>query len=202
MKHLPVLISLASVTALTACGDGTPFQNDDAVPVGTVTAVDGVFTITQGDVEVILDDSDTPVTISGQTAWLGDQDRAQSFQSDNVIAVGGIAEDGTPFAALSGVVGAAPTGDATFSGSYSVLQGQDLRSAPLTLNYDLETGAITNDGGDLTVDATATEVNITGTVAFEDQSGILEGNFFGEDEIAGAFTGDDIGGIIHGTQDE
>jgi len=201
MKSVPLLFSIASLTALTACGDGIPFEADEEVPVGTVAFADGVYTITQGDVEITLNEEDA-VSISGQNAWLGDTDRAQAYESENVTAIGGISEDGTPFAALSGSVGEAPTGDATFSGRYSVLQGTNLSSSALTLNYDLESGAITNDGGDLTVDAAASELSIDGTVTFDGQTGTLEANFFGDDEIAGAFTGDEIGGIIHGTQDE
>lgn len=201
MKYLPLLIGLTGLSALTACGDGTAFQDDEEVPVGTVTELDGTYTITQGDREITLLADDT-VTLNGQRAWLGDDERAQAFESDNVIAIGGVDADRTPFAAISGSVGEAPTGDATFTGRYAVLQGEDYESAALTLNYELDTGAITNDGGDLTVDATATEVNITGTVEYAGETGNLEGNFFGDDEIAGAFTGETMGGIIYGTQDE
>lgn len=202
MKYFPLAISIASLTALTACGDGTPFQDDGPVPVGTVEFADGVYTITQGDTEVVLDEDDAIALQADQQTWIDGNARAQLFESDNAMVVGGVTADGTPFAALSGSVGDNPTGDATFTGGYTVLTADDFNSGDLTLVYDLETGALTNDGGALTVDAIATEVNITGTVEFAGESGNLEGNFFGEDEVAGAFTGDAIGGIIHGTADE
>lgn len=202
MKHFPLMIGLAGLSVLGACGDGTPFQNDDPVPVGTVSIADGVYTITQGDVEIVLNEDDAIIPQTGELAWGDDTVRARAFQSDNVQIIAGLPNDGAPFAAISGTIGAAPLGDATFTGRYTVIGPESIESGRLTLNYDLATGAVTNDGGALTVDAAATEINISGTVAFEGQSGDLEGNFFGENEVAGAFTGAEIGGIIYGAQDE
>jgi len=200
MKPLFVVAGIAGFSLLTACGDGTPFEDDGPVPVGTAVLADGVYTVTQGDsdVELAADDS---IPLSGNSVWLAPGDRAQAYESDNVLAIGGVLEDGTPFAGITGIVRDAPAGDATFEGGFAVLQGEDgYNAGDLTLNFDLETGALTNDGGDLTVDATATEIGMSGTVTYDGQNANLLGNFYGTDEVAGAFTGDEIGGVIYGTQ--
>lgn len=200
MKISQIATGVAGLTLLSACGDGTPFADDDPIPVGTAALASEVYTVTQGDTEVALALEDS-LLISGQRAWLAPGNRAQAYESDNALAIGGIGEDGTPFAGISGTVRDAPISDVTFEGGFAVLSGEnDYTPGNLTLNYDLATGALTNDGGLLTVDATATELGISGTVTFEGQSGDMLGNFYGTDEVAGAFTGDEIGGVLYGTK--
>ncbi|SEV95598.1 hypothetical protein SAMN04488515_0394 [Cognatiyoonia koreensis] len=202
MKQISIIFGLAGLTALSACGDGSPFANGGVVPVGTAAVADDTFTVTQGDIETILEREDSLAPQDGQNLWLDENLRATAIQSDDVLTIGGVTGDGTPFAGISGNVADAPDGDATFTGEYVVITPDAYRPGDLTLNFDFATGAITNDGGDLTVDATASEVNITGTVEFNEQSATLDGNFFGEGELAGAFTGAGMGGVIFTTLDE
>lgn len=200
MRPISFVTGLAGLSLLVACGDGSPFASDGTPAAGTAVLADEVYTVTQGNTEVALALADS-VVISGQRAWLASGDRAQAYESDNVLAIGGVQADGTPFAGISGTTRVAPAGDVTFEGGFAVLSGEDAYTpGALTLNYDLETGSLTNDGGQLTVEATATELGITGTVGFEGQSANLLGNFYGTDEVAGAFTGDTIGGVLYGTQ--
>lgn len=200
MKLFQMTAGFAGLSLLAACGDGTPFANDGSVPVGNAVLASEVYTVTQGDLEVDLPAEDS-VLVSGQRVWLAQGNRAQAYESDNVLAIGGVLEDGTPFAGISGTIAQRPSADATFDGGFAVLSGEDgYTPGDLTLNFDLETGALTNVGGLLDVDASATELGISGTVALNGQSADLRGNFFGTDEVAGAFTGDEIGGVIFGTQ--
>lgn len=200
MHYFKIITGLAGLSLVAACGDGTPFAADDVVPVGTATLSGDVFTVTQGATSVALATEDSLI-VSGQRVWLAPGNRAQAYQSENVLSVGGVSEDGTPFAGITGIVGDAPAADATFVGGYAVLSGEsDYDAGALTLNYDLNTGALSNDGGPLTVVATASPIGISGTVTFDGSDANLLGNFYGTDEVAGAFTGADIGGVIFGTQ--
>lgn len=200
MHYFKFVASLAGLSFVAACGDGTPFADSNTVPVGTATSSSDVYTVTQGDTDVALAIEDSLI-VSGQRVWLNPGNRAQAYESEDVLAIGGVLEDGTPFAGITGTVRDAPAANATFVGGFAVLNGEsDYNTGSLTLNYDLATGALTNDGGLLTVDATSSVVGVSGTVTYEGQSATMLGDFYGTDEVAGAFTGSQIGGVLYGTQ--
>lgn len=130
------------------------------------------------------------------------------------------------FSSFSGLNGQTTSTPTTGSTNYAGLWGlgyetdhQDVHSdfGGLTLNHDFENNAITGSGTSfyersgpesapvLFVDAAANaDGSIAGTVTFSAYSDTdlvadLEAGFFGEDaaQIAGAFSGDGIGGILH-----
>lgn len=199
---LPFLTTgLLGLTVLTACGDGTPFADDSVPAVGSATLNTDTYVVSQEGVEILLDAAEA-APFNGLRAWITTPDRAIGYETDFALAIGGIAEDGTPFAGVSGTDRAAPTGDAVFVGNYGVVSGTDgYETGALTLTFNVLTDALTNDEGDLTVDAILTDDGFAGTVEFEGESANLRGDFYGTDEVAGAFTGDTIAGVISGVEE-
>ena len=210
-SHLALLPVL---TITSACGgttiiDNSPMQDPEPVPVivepvGTATEnANGTYVVTQGTTVTNL--PATNVNINGQKAWRtgfnGGTFNGDSYAGTDVLAIGGVTADGQPFAGISGTQTAAPTGNATFTGRYAVTQSNGSSvSGVLTMDFDLADSTLTNDGGDLGIDATVSGGEVTGLVTYDGSSAELEGGFYGTNEVAGAFNGTGLGGIIFGTR--
>ena len=109
-------------------------------------------------------------------------------------------QDGSVFAGISGTLGTVPTtGLAIYTGRYGVNTASISQSSPLELTADFDAGTIADNTDDITVEATISGSQIEGTVTFEGDTANLSGGFYGTNEVAGAFAGDEIGGVIYGT---
>ena len=216
MTHSMKLTCIAALTLLGACGGGSGDSGatgrgdmvvDPIVPfaAGAVTAnANGSYTILQGDETIELPASN--VFFNGQTAWQtgfnGGVDDADSFISDDVIAIGGVTGDDTVFSGITGTLGDAPTGDATFDGRYAVnnVSGAGQTGA-LSLAFDLAASTLTSTSGStfVVVGEVTSSGAISGTIAFGGETADFEGGFYGANDVAGAFNNTTIGGVFFGT---
>lgn len=169
--------------------------------------------------------NDTAGFIAGETAYRinvargpnrpngGGFGTALGYEGADVTVYAGTDTGAQPnFAAIDGDTSAAPTGNATFAGHYSVaddpaegfnaLATEDENGA-LTLNFDLAASTLTgtSDNGVLSVNATVTGAELGGTVTVDGQSADIDvGGFYGTNEVAGGFTNTAYGGYFYGQQ--
>jgi hypothetical protein len=197
--------TLAAIAVLSACsGDGTnPFDIDDDTTVdltveGVIANEDGSYTVVDDGVAFEL--AASGVTVNGQAAWINSSERASSFITDDVTAIGGFL-DGAPFSGITGTLAATPTGDATYSGRYDYITAETSTNGALDLTFDLDTLALTSeDDADFVVDGTVgSDGSITGTIAVDDVETDFTGGFYGTDSVAGAFDDDTAAGVFYGT---
>ena len=159
------LFAIAAASTLAACGGSGGGGAVTPVPVPAVefeagvvtTNADGSFTIVQDGETINLPAS--RFTSNGQLAWQagfnGGVDNANSFITDDVTAIGGVSggAGGTAFSGITGTLGDAPAGDATFDGRFAVSETSGAgRTGPINLVYDLSgnnlesaAGAFNND---------------------------------------------------------
>jgi len=211
MKNM-TMTALATVTLLGACGGSgsNPFEIPEYAGVrGDVTVnEDGSYTIVDGDTTVELaaasvSSNGAPYTTIGGTV------RATSFGNDDVTLIAGIS-DGAAFSGIVGTAGAAPTGSATFQGSYTYMGAGNIDTgAAITLEYDfadndLETIADPDTGlvSKLDVDGqVASDGTLYGTVEYDDndvETGFT-GGFYG-DTVGGVFDSEEASGLFYGTK--
>lgn len=193
------------LTALAACG-GSSSSGFTAVPttpttpaivVGSAVNTGGAYSVVQGTTTTTL----PPVafTLNGQRAWSTATTKANAYESANVLAIGGV-QNGTEFAGVSGALGTVPaTGTATYTGRYAVNTALLSQSGPLELNADFAGGTIADNTSAIDVAGTITGSQFAGTVTFGGDTADLSGGFYGTNEMAGAFVGDNIGGVIYGS---
>jgi hypothetical protein len=199
-----------SLLALAACG-GTSTTVTTSGPKTPVPAAGDIALSADGKNYVVTDGAKT-VTVpvlatkfNGQPAWIASGATRAAGYTDSagkIVAIGGV-DNGVGFRGVNGLADAAPTGNATFTGRYSVVKstGAGFNGGPLTLSYNLSGNSITNVGGNLTVSGTVspTDSAISGSVIYNGDSATLEGGFSG-DNVAGAFSSNDIGGVIYGSK--
>lgn len=193
------------LTSLAACG-GSSGSGSTAVPttpttpaiaVGSAAKTGGVYSVVQGTTTTTL----PPVgfTANGQPAWATATTKANAYESANVLAIGGV-QNGTEFAGVSGTPGAVQaTGTATYTGRYAVNTASSSQSGPLELNANFGAGTIADNTSAIDVAGTITGSQFAGTVTFGGDTADLSGGFYGTNEMAGAFAGDNIGGVIYGS---
>ncbi|UWQ97722.1 hypothetical protein K3729_09485 [Rhodobacteraceae bacterium S2214] len=210
------LFAIAAASTLAACGGSGGGGAVTPVPVpvpavefeaGVVTTnADGSFTIAQGGETINLPAS--RFTSNGQLAWQmgfnGGVDNANSFITDDVTAIGGVSggAGGTAFSGITGTLGDAPAGDATFDGRFAVSETSGAgRSGPISLVFDLSGNTLESAAGAaLVVDGdVASNGQVTGSVTYGSETAEFEGGFYGDDAVAGAFNNDAIGGVFYGT---
>lgn len=193
------------LTSLTACG-GSSGSDSTAVPtapttpaiaVGSAANTGGVYSVVQGTTTTTLPSG--AFTLNGQPAWATGTTRANAYESANVLAIGGV-QSGTAFAGISGTPGVVPTtGTATYTGRYAVNSAASSQSGPLVLSANFGSGTIADNTAAIDVVGTITGSEFAGTVTFGGNTADLSGGFYGTNEMAGAFAGDNIGGVIYGS---
>lgn len=195
------MIALMTLSACGGSGGEKIIQDPGKDPVagigGVVSNANGTFTVGTGADAVTLPVSN--VVLNGQTAWLGTGGtNGGSFRTDDFTVVGGV-QNGTPFAGLSGTQSGLPTGSGgNYVGSFTSVttQGSSV-SGPLTLDLDLGDNTLTTASGSLDVDGiVGSNGEITGTASLRGQSANLEGGFYGDSDVAGAFKSDTMGGFF------
>jgi hypothetical protein len=194
---------LLATLALSACGgSGTnPFDDvdDDEIDLtveGVTTNEDGSFVIVDDGVAFELAASGT--TLNGQKAWINSTERAASFINDDVTAIGGFL-NGTPFSGVTGTLGTAPTGDATFNGRYDYITATASTNGAIELTYSLDDSTLVSDGDMVVAGTVATDGSVSGTVAVDGVETDFEGGFYGTNAVAGAFDDDTAAGVFYGT---
>lgn len=198
------LFAIAATVLLTACGggsDGTdPVDNDPVIPTDNdVTAnADGSFTVE--DAGETFELSNATFTSNGQIAWFSGNERGASFINDDVTVIGAVV-DGDPFSGVTGTTSAGPTGDAVFTGGYTVVTASSSVGAGVVMNYSLSTNRLTTaTGSDLILNAAVgSEGALNGTVVFDGETAPLSGGFYGTNTVAGAFDNSTIAGVFYGT---
>lgn len=201
------LSTLASIALLSACSETiidntstttTPTATLTNLAPGSAAVSGGIFSATSGGTTVTLPASG--FTLNGQTAWSNGTTRANSYASASVTAVGGI-HNNTVFSGITGTLGTIPTtGSATYTGRYAVNTQSSSNSAPITMSVDYAGGTVSSTGSALTVNGTISGSTVSGTVGFAGKTAPLTGGFYGTNELAGAFSGNDIGGVVYGTR--
>lgn len=216
---LPRLPLLALVCCLAACGGASttpatsgptggggsgggggggtsqPPLPQPVAAIGDASRVGAGYRITQTGVTTDLPASS--LRIGGQTAWSSGGRRAVSYAGTEVLALAGL-EGSDIYGGISGTQTAAPTGNATLVGRYSVAATDVYLSEELRMTFDAATGALTNSGGELEIDAQATGPSLDGSVTFRGRTADLEGGFYGTKEAAAVFIGTNLAGVFWG----
>jgi hypothetical protein len=193
------------LTSLAACGGSSNSGSIEApttpptpaMVVGSAANTGGAYSVVQGTTTTTLPSGG--FSLNGQPAWATGTTRANAYESGNVLAIGGV-QSGTSFAGISGTPGAVPaTGTATYTGRYAVNSAASSQSGALALNADFDAGTIADNTTAIDVAGTITGSEFAGTVTFGGDTADLSGGFYGTNEMAGAFAGDNIGGVIYGS---
>lgn len=198
------LLATIALATLAACGGGgNPFDTptDVTTPgvsfpdVGRATQIgDGPITVNQAARAVVL--PATPLTTTVVTSIAEGSTTAHAVSGINALAVGGVS-DGAGFAGITATFDADQPGkNATFSGTYGVTTLTGQSEGLIELEYTFADQSLRSVGGPLAVSATASGPLLSGTVTFAGEDAVLSGGFFGQDQLAGAFNGDTMGGVI------
>ena len=201
-KTLPPVLAM---TLLGACSatiiDDTSWLTSNPltnVAPGTAALSSGFHSVTSGGTTITL--PATGFTLNGQTAWSDGTNRAGSYVSPSATAIGGI-QGTTVFSGVSGTLGVRPaSGTATYAGRYSAHAQTVSNNGILSLDVDYGAGTVTATNTTVAIAGTISGGNVTGTVTFNGATAPMVGGFYGTNEIAGAFSGNDIGGIFYGTK--
>ncbi|MEL6641297.1 MAG: hypothetical protein AAFP98_08290 [Pseudomonadota bacterium] len=177
-------------------GAGDPMVEED----GAVRNSNGTVTVTAGTTTLDLPVENSDST-DGLPRWFDGSVNADGFETDAVLAIGGI-QDGTFFSAVSGDFASAPVGSLTYQGRYEINTSTVGVGSPLTIEYDASQSTITALDGDFEVSGDVTNAGVaTGTVTFEGVSTDFNGGFFGPDaDVVGVFHSNSFAGIFYGDE--
>lgn len=201
------LALLPVITLLSAC------LGDDYGPA-TVTALSaGGYEVTADGKTITLPATDSVVTgsdLTSQGYWTASLPgtSGQTYESANVLAVGGV-HNGAGFGAISGTPVAPPSITTVYQGLVGYSYAGSYVSIPINLTFDPNgvdyqlDGLALNAVTGVVVRGTVSGTTIYGSVTLSEGGNYLaaapiDGGFYGTDEVAGAFSGDDFGGVFYG----
>ena len=195
MSISKTIIVMTAVVGLAACGgSGSDLSTPD--PVITVAPVSSDADIVRNADNTISGTSngqpfelpETGTIVNGQPAWIGGALLVNGFETDDVLAIGGVSA-GEPIAAIAGNLADAPAGDATFTGRYAVYSVGVSVNGPLTVTYDLATSTVSASDGEFEMSgAIASDGAGTGTITFAGATADWNGGVYSGDSVAGVFT--------------
>lgn len=194
--------------ALAGCTDGSnPFDASTLIeetavtypaPGGATQADSGTITVNQAARSVSF--TATDLTENVIASFEDGSTTGNAVQGLSVLAVGGVS-DGSGFAGISGTTDAAAPGtNATFAGSYAVTNSAGQSTGTIELTYTVADGILRNVGGPLTVEASSSGADLSGTVTFASEGAALTGGFYPRNRLAAAFNGDTMGGVIFASE--
>lgn len=206
MTRFPISLLCVSM-ALTACGDGTnPFNfttdvdASDAAPTpgGVTTADNGAITVDQTNGTIAIPTVELTDAVIATYAE-GDVS-GSAVQNGDLLAVAGL-NGGAGFAGITGTTDtSAPDANATFTGNYAVTNRSGTATGPIEIIYTFGNTTLVSSGGDLSVAAIADGAALSGSVTYAGESGTLKGGFYPDGNLAAAFNGDTMGGVIFAAQ--
>jgi len=202
--------------------DPNPDEPDADVDDGESSIRDATVVETSGGRYELT--NDTAGFIAGETVYrinvargpnrngVGGFGTALQYDGNNVTVFAGTDVGQQPnFAAIGDDTVDAPTGNATYTGHYSVADDPEVdalatadENGTLTLNFNLGASTVTgtSDNGVFVVNADVVNGGeLEGSVTVDGSSAdIVTGGFYGAnaDEVAGGFTNDDFGGYFYG----
>ncbi|MEJ6398415.1 hypothetical protein [Yoonia sp. 208BN28-4] len=209
--------------------DDTSFLDDikpgDVIPLadGQAQVANGVYSVMQNGETVILPENGE-ISLNGQLAWVStNQTRAVTFAEGTALLIGGMEPNGTTFSGISGPLSAAPTVDdlvpavdftptsLRFDGRVSYVTANEVNDTMGIFFYNPRSerlsGDLTRSGLDGSIETTikldaglTSSGALSGTISINGDDAQLKGGFYGEDSVAGAFNGENIGGVFSGTQ--
>ncbi|MEO9865000.1 MAG: hypothetical protein ABJO29_14080 [Yoonia sp.] len=207
MIRFPIPL-LMTTLALSACGDGSnPFNFTTDVPDDMATYVDPGAVNQDADGAVSIEQTTGTIDIPELTltdteisAFSDDETSGNAVQSADMLAIGGIS-NGVGFAGITGTTATtAPESNATFTGNYAVTNASGTSTGPLEVIYTFGNNTLVSVDGDVSVAAIANGTTLTGSVTYAGESGALSGGFYPEGQLAAAFNGETMGGVIFAAQ--
>ncbi len=216
MSRFNVLTVLSATALLGACAATTP--TTPALPAGAIgnatTNGDGTYTITANSTTY---DLGTPFVAAGNTLRFSASGLMRGFSNADVTAIGGVLNDDTPFAGISGTAASSvpTTGTATYTSRYTIAYPRTSGAPHIggldgTTNVSVDFAAltVTNSSPYLNISGTISGVTFSGTATCSYGSAAsgcnamvpMEGGFFGTDGIAGVYAGTGLAGAFYGTK--
>ena len=199
------LICCFCLATLAACNASTT-----SLLVGTANESSGTFTVTFDGVDyVLLSGVQSTDVTTGEEQWMGGGYNVAGYEGTDALAIGGRV-NGVAVAGFSGTPDGTAVDAATYSTTYRIgTPNNSIQTSTVSLTIDLGAGAITgNNGSSFVVNGSLSGAEIGGSVDWTyfngvstvTESAVLKGGLFGTDEMAGAFVGDNYGGVIFGTK--
>jgi len=215
MTKLKITSLLMLGTFLGACAATTPTTTTPTIPagaIGTASAnADGTYTITVNSTTYELG---AGIVAAGNTLRFPTPNYARGFSNADVTAIGGMLNDGTAFAGISGTASSSvPTGTATYNTRYTMVY-PTASGAPIiggtdgatTVSVDFVAGTVTNTSPYLNIVGAISGVTFSGTATCNYPTNgcaatvPMEGGFYGTGGIAGVYSGTGLAGAFYGTQ--
>ncbi len=208
MNTIQLFSGFCAALALGACSTAstTPPASVPSVGSTTMDAGTGAYSVTVDGTTTDLGIR-TATTVGG-LIWDKPALVAYAFQDASVIATGGIIRaTNTPFAGVTGTLGAAQTtGSATYTGriglvgvnpANGLLVDQNLI---LDLGVNFAAGTMAQNSGGVTIDGNISGSAFTGTVGWSGLTAPMSGGFYGTNTAAGAFSSAELAGAFLGTK--
>lgn len=216
MTKLKITSLLMLGTFLGACAATTPTTTTPTIPagaIGTASAnADGTYTITANSTTYELGAGSVA---AGNTLRFPTPNFARGFSNADVTAIGGMLNDGTAYAGISGTASSSiPTGGTAnylsrFTIVYPTASGAPIiggTDGATTVSVDFLAGTVTNASPTLILSGTISGVTFSGTATCNYPGNgcaatvPMEGGFYGTDGIAGVYAGTGLAGAFYGTK--